>query len=128
MLKRSLAFLPDCQLRAPQFCGSARKFHQPKPTPQNSSTTQGLIAVSPVNSRVVWASGRRSKIELLDVIPLDRSTAARRSSALVDRSRHLPSPPISFDFRSSNRAIWPFNFLSSRLMHASSVFACRSFR
>jgi hypothetical protein len=50
-------FLPDCQLRAPQFCGGARKFHQPKPTPQNSGTTQGLIAVSPVNSRVVWASG-----------------------------------------------------------------------
>src|SRR5215472_17312554 len=31
---------------------------QPKLTPQNSSTTQGLIAVSPVNERVVWASGR----------------------------------------------------------------------
>jgi photosystem II stability/assembly factor-like uncharacterized protein len=27
-------------------------------TPQNSGTTQGLIAVSPVNKRVVWASGR----------------------------------------------------------------------
>jgi photosystem II stability/assembly factor-like uncharacterized protein len=34
------------------------KFHQPKLTPQNSGTLQGLIAVSPVNSRVVWASGR----------------------------------------------------------------------
>ena len=32
--------------------------HQPKLTPQPSGTTQGLIAVSPVNSRVVWASGR----------------------------------------------------------------------
>src|SRR6266478_4612458 len=32
--------------------------HQPKLTPQNSGTTQGLIAVSPVNLRVVWASGR----------------------------------------------------------------------
>ena len=32
--------------------------HQPTLTPQNSGTTQGLIAVSPVNSRVVWASGR----------------------------------------------------------------------
>src|SRR5215470_10042319 len=31
---------------------------QPKLTPQNSNTTQGLIAVSPVNERVVWASGR----------------------------------------------------------------------
>ena len=32
--------------------------HQPTLTLQNSGTTQGLIAVSPVNSRVVWASGR----------------------------------------------------------------------
>ena len=32
--------------------------HQPKLTPQNSGTTQGLIAVSPVNKSVVWASGR----------------------------------------------------------------------
>ncbi len=33
------------------------KLHQPKLTPQNSGTTQLLIAVSPVNSRVVWAAG-----------------------------------------------------------------------
>src|SRR5438034_1461475 len=38
--------------------GSAQKIHQPKLTSQNSGTTQGLIAVSPVNPRVVWASGR----------------------------------------------------------------------
>lgn len=31
--------------------------HQPKLTPQNSGTNQLLIAVSPVNSRVVWAAG-----------------------------------------------------------------------
>ena len=36
----------------------ASKIHQPKLTAQDSGTTQGLIAVSPVNSRVVWASGR----------------------------------------------------------------------
>ena len=34
------------------------RIRQPKLTPQNSGTTQGLIAVSPVNPRVVWASGR----------------------------------------------------------------------
>jgi photosystem II stability/assembly factor-like uncharacterized protein len=34
------------------------KIHQPTLIPQNSGTTSGLIAVSPVNSRVVWASGR----------------------------------------------------------------------
>jgi len=31
--------------------------HQPKLTPQQSGTNQLLIAVSPVNSRVVWAAG-----------------------------------------------------------------------
>lgn len=34
------------------------KVRQPTLTPQTSGTTQGLIAVSPVNPRVVWASGR----------------------------------------------------------------------
>ncbi len=33
------------------------KPYQPKLTPQKSGTTQLLIAVSPVNSRVVWAAG-----------------------------------------------------------------------
>ena len=33
------------------------RFHKPRLTPQASGTTQLLIAVSPVNSRVVWASG-----------------------------------------------------------------------
>jgi photosystem II stability/assembly factor-like uncharacterized protein len=32
--------------------------HQPTLTPQNSGTTNGLIAVSPVSPAVVWASGR----------------------------------------------------------------------
>src|SRR3954463_9602752 len=32
--------------------------HSPTLTPQASGTTQSLIAVSPVNKRVVWASGR----------------------------------------------------------------------
>ena len=33
------------------------KVHQPKLTQQHSGTTQLLISVSPVNSRVVWAAG-----------------------------------------------------------------------
>jgi photosystem II stability/assembly factor-like uncharacterized protein len=56
MLKRSLAvFL----LAATATLGFAQEHrnHQPKLTPQNSGTTQLLIAVSPVNPRVVWASG-----------------------------------------------------------------------
>ncbi len=40
------------------FSHAQPKMHQPTVTPQKSGTTQVLIAVSPVNSRVVWASGR----------------------------------------------------------------------
>jgi photosystem II stability/assembly factor-like uncharacterized protein len=38
--------------------GNGSKIHQPTITPQNSGTSSGLIAVSPVNPQVVWASGR----------------------------------------------------------------------
>jgi hypothetical protein len=60
MLKPSLPVLliAACALATPSFAQTHAKAHQPKLTPQNSGTTQGLIAVSPVNARVVWASGR----------------------------------------------------------------------
>src|SRR5207237_933251 len=48
----SLTFAFLCAISA------AAQTRFPKLTPQNSGTTEGLIAVSPVNSRVVWASGR----------------------------------------------------------------------
>jgi len=61
MLKRSLTAL----LISAFTCGilnaqevSPTNLHQPTLTPQNSGTTNGLIAVSPVNPQVVWASGR----------------------------------------------------------------------
>jgi photosystem II stability/assembly factor-like uncharacterized protein len=37
---------------------AAPRGKQPTVTPQNSGTSNGLIAVSPVNPQVVWASGR----------------------------------------------------------------------
>ncbi len=40
------------------FAEDHSRLHQPALMPQNSGTTQGLIAVNAVNSRVVWASGR----------------------------------------------------------------------
>jgi photosystem II stability/assembly factor-like uncharacterized protein len=59
MLKRSLIyFVAAIAVTAFSFAESQEKIRQPKLTPQNSGTTQGLIAVSPVNARVVWASGR----------------------------------------------------------------------
>jgi photosystem II stability/assembly factor-like uncharacterized protein len=57
MLKSSLPF-SLFSLLVFGTLGLAQKIHQPKLTPQNSRTTQGLISVSPVNPRVVWASGR----------------------------------------------------------------------
>lgn len=41
----------------PAFAGEHGKIHQPNITPQTSGTSQLLIAVSPVNSRIVWAAG-----------------------------------------------------------------------
>lgn len=43
---------------SPNVAEARPKIHQPTLTPQDSGTTKGLISVSPVNSRVVWASGR----------------------------------------------------------------------
>jgi photosystem II stability/assembly factor-like uncharacterized protein len=59
VLKRSLTAL----LVPALFCAilSAKEpspIHQPTLTPEDSGTTNGLIAVSPVNPQVVWASGR----------------------------------------------------------------------
>jgi photosystem II stability/assembly factor-like uncharacterized protein len=58
MLKRSLSVVLLLAAFATLSFAEGSKVHQPKLIPQNSGTTQGLIAVSPVNSRVVWASGR----------------------------------------------------------------------
>jgi photosystem II stability/assembly factor-like uncharacterized protein len=59
MLKPSLAvFLIAAFAFATLSFAETHTIHQPTLTPQNSGTAQGLISVSPVNPRVVWASGR----------------------------------------------------------------------
>ncbi len=60
MSKRKFAVLLVVVLASAllNFAKAHSTLHQPTLTPQNSGTTQGLIGVSPVNSRVVWASGR----------------------------------------------------------------------
>ncbi len=64
MLKRSFAtfLIPSfaCAILSAQEL-SPTHLHQPTLTPQNSGTTNGLIAVWPVNPQVVWASGRAGK-------------------------------------------------------------------
>src|SRR6476646_7052040 len=59
MLKRSLtALLISAFACAILNAQQHSRIHQPTLTPQNSGTTNGLIAVWPVNPQVVWASGR----------------------------------------------------------------------
>ena len=58
MLNRPTAALLIAFLALATLTLAEDHVHQPKLTPQNSNTTQGLIAVSPVNEHVVWASGR----------------------------------------------------------------------
>src|SRR4029077_3851105 len=58
MLKRSLPVLLIALFALATLTFADDDVRQPKLAPQNSNTTQGLIAVSPVNERVVWASGR----------------------------------------------------------------------
>jgi photosystem II stability/assembly factor-like uncharacterized protein len=58
MLKLAAAVLFFVSVSVPvAFAQESAKVHQPKLTPQTSGTTQLLISVSPVNSRVVWAAG-----------------------------------------------------------------------
>jgi photosystem II stability/assembly factor-like uncharacterized protein len=56
MLQRSLAAFLFLAFSGFSFA-QAGWVHQPTLTPQQSGTTQLLIAVSPVNSQVVWAAG-----------------------------------------------------------------------
>ena len=63
MLKRSLTvFLLVAFAVTILSAEGPSKHNQPTLTPQNSGTTSGLIAVSPVNPRVVWASGRAARL------------------------------------------------------------------
>jgi photosystem II stability/assembly factor-like uncharacterized protein len=55
MLNRSLLTIAVALLTA--FSFAQDPVHQPKFTPQISGTNQLLIAVSPVNSQIVWAAG-----------------------------------------------------------------------
>lgn len=57
MSKRLLVVFVAAALAALTADGQSKSL-QPTLTPQNSGTTNGLIAVSPVNPQVVWASGR----------------------------------------------------------------------
>ncbi len=57
MVKRSLLLIVFSAAAINGMAQDHWRSHQPTLTPQQSGTTQLLIAVSPVNARVVWAAG-----------------------------------------------------------------------
>ena len=63
MLKRSLAVAVISAFVVVSL-NAQRAANQPTLTPQNSGTTNLLIAVSPVNSQIVWASGANGTFDL----------------------------------------------------------------
>jgi photosystem II stability/assembly factor-like uncharacterized protein len=89
------------------------KVQQPTLTPQNSGTTNSLIAVSPVNSRVVWASGRNGtyvvttdggKTWRAGVVPGAETLQFRDVQGVSDKIAYLMSispndPPVPGEFR-----------------------------
>jgi photosystem II stability/assembly factor-like uncharacterized protein len=58
MLKRLLVIFLIFAFGCTILSAEGPSKNQPTLTPQNSGTSNGLIAVSPVNPQVVWASGR----------------------------------------------------------------------
>jgi photosystem II stability/assembly factor-like uncharacterized protein len=97
--------------------------HQPTLTPQNSGTTQGLIAVSPVNSRVVWASGRGGTFVVTrdggqtwraGVVPGAESLQFRDVEGVSDRIAYLLSIGPGTDSRiyktTDGGATWTLQF------------------
>jgi photosystem II stability/assembly factor-like uncharacterized protein len=102
MLKRALpAFVIAALFFATlSFADDHSKIHQPTLTPQNSGTTQGLIAVSPVNAHVVWASGRggtfllttnRGKTWKAGVVPGAEALQFRDVQGVSDKIAYLQS-------------------------------------
>src|SRR5262249_44168409 len=97
--------------------------HQPVLTPQNSGTTRGLIAVSPVNSRVVWASGRGGTFVVTTnggqtwragVVPGAESLQFRDVQGVSDRVAYLLSIGNGTDSRiyktTDGGATWTLQF------------------
>jgi photosystem II stability/assembly factor-like uncharacterized protein len=101
MSKRFLAFsLTLFVTLATLTFADDHKVHPPKLTAQNSGTTNGLIAVSPVNDRIVWASGRNGtfvkttnggKTWTVGVVPGAETLQFRGLYAVSDRVAYLQS-------------------------------------
>ena len=87
--------------------------HQPTLTPQDSGTTNGLIAVSPVNPQVVWASGRNGTFTVTTdggetwnagVVPGAEALQFRDVQALFTK-HWTAAPPGRSNSRTRNRMV-----------------------
>lgn len=96
---------------------------RPTLTPQSSGTTQGLIAVSPVSARVVWASGRGGTFVVTSdggqtwragVVPGAEALQFRDVQGVSDRVAYLLSIGTGTDSRiyktTDGGATWTMQF------------------
>src|SRR5947199_2597380 len=96
---------------------------RPTLTPQSSGTTQGLIAVSPVSARVVWASGRGGTFVVTSdggqtwragVVPGAEALQFRDVQGVSDRVAYLLSIGTGTDSRiyktTDGGATWTIQF------------------
>ena len=125
MSKPRLAVVP-LLLLAPataSLAGGPLRNHPPTLTPQASGTTAGLIAVSPVNSRVVWASGRAGTFVVTTdggqtwragVVPGAEALQFRDVQGVSDRVAYLLSIGTGSDSRiyktTNGGATWKLEF------------------
>ncbi len=123
--KRSLA-LSLAALLAAAAVGSAdppSRPRQPRLTPQDSGTANGLIGVSPVNARVVWASGRNGTFVVTTdggrtwkagVVPGAETLQFRDVQGVSDRVAYLLSIGTGTDSRiyktTDGGASWTMQF------------------
>jgi photosystem II stability/assembly factor-like uncharacterized protein len=99
MLKHLLPVILACAVSA-TLSAQGPGHRQPTLTPQNSGTTNGLIAVSPVNPQVVWAAGRAGTYTVTTdggatwhagVVPGAESVQFRDVEAFSDKVAYLLS-------------------------------------
>jgi photosystem II stability/assembly factor-like uncharacterized protein len=114
------------------------KGHQPTLTPEHSGTTQLLIAVSPVNSKIVWAAGAAGTYVLTTdggstwksgVVPGAESLQFRDVEGVSDKVAYLMSiGDTTGDFRiyktEDGGAHWTIQFTN---MTANAFYDCFAF-
>ena len=135
MLKSSLIVFLIAACATIGFAEESGKVRQPKLTPQKSGTTQLLIDVNPVNSRVVWAAGTGGTYVVTTdggenwkaaVVPGAENLQFRDVYGVSDKVAYLMSIGASTsDFRIYNGgATWTIQFTNET---ANALYDCFAF-